>query len=239
MARKITPVSLYDNGDDPDVLFDRESGTLTLRGIVLILPKGAGFGIKVDPDDDVFTWRDLEGPISIGPTAAGRPTLTNYDTNVEDWAFGAGDHYGPLKYHIPHDWAPSSDLFVHIHWSHNGTDISGALVTDYFYTYAKGHGQSAFHTEKNITQTVGSLTIANTPTKQHRIDEIQLSASNPSASQIDTDDIEPDGLIIMHFDVPTIPTITGGAAKPFIHYIDIHYQSTNVGTKQKAPDFWT
>lgn len=35
----------------------------------------------------------------------------------------------------------------------------------------------------------------------------------------------------------TVPTVTGGSF--FIHYVDIHYQSTNLGTKQKSPDFWT
>jgi hypothetical protein len=26
---------------------------------------------------------------------------------------------------------------------------------------------------------------------------------------------------------------------PFLHYVDIHYQSTGIGTKQKSPPFWT
>ena len=49
----------------------------------------------------------------------------------------------------------------------------------------------------------------------------------------------PDGLIIMNLTMTTIPTITGGSPnEPFIHRVDIHYLSTNVGTKDKTPDFY-
>lgn len=219
-------------------LGDSTADTTKISGN-LILPKDSGYGVKVDTSTPTFGWRDLEGPISLPQTAAQRPTLTTYASPVEDYAFSAGDHYGPLKYHIPHDYVPGSDLFIHVHWSHNGTDISGSIVFDYFVIYAKGHNQAAFPaTPVNLTQTVSSLNITNSPTRRHRIDEIQLSAASPSASQIDSDDIEVDGLIIIHFDVPTIPTITGGAGKPFVHYVDIHYQSTNMATKQKAPNFY-
>lgn len=143
----------------------------------LVFSRLSGHGIKVDPDDPRFTWRDLEGPIIAAFTGANRPVLTTYDGEIEEFAFAANDHYSIIKYHIPHDYVPGSDLFI-------------------------------------------------------------LSTPGGSASQIDTDLLEPDGLIVLHFNVPTIPTVTGGAAKPFIHYVDVHYQSTGIGTKQKAPDFY-
>ena len=38
----------------------------------------------------------------------------------------------------------------------------------------------------------------------------------------------------------TIPTITGGVTdKPAFFEIDVHYQSTNMATKQKEPPFYT
>jgi hypothetical protein len=241
MSQQLNPPPLReDQGTKAWLDWFRDLFNVVKNGIFdgLILSGLSGSGIKVDHATPTFGWRDLEGPIGLGPTAAGRPTLTTYDSPVEDWAFGASDHYGPLKFHIPHDYVPGSDMYIHVHWSHNGTDISGSLVCDYFYTYAKGHNQEAFFTRKNLTQTISSLNITNTPSKFHRIDEIQFSAASPSASQLDSDDIETDGLIIMHFDVPTIPTITGGAGKPFIHYVDIHYQSSNMATKNKAPAFY-
>jgi hypothetical protein len=178
--------------------------------------------------------------VSVPDAGPNRPTLTPYlGSSIDEYAFAANDHYGPIKIHIPHDWVPGSDLYIHTHWSHNGSDISGSISVRYLYTYAKGHSQANFHAEKTLALTVGSLSIVNTPALSHRIDEIQLSVSGGSASLLDTDLVEPDGLILLHFDVPTIPLITGGAAKPFIHYVDCHYLSNNVGTKQKSPDFYT
>jgi hypothetical protein len=107
-------------------------------------------------------------------------------------------------------------------------------------TYAKGHNQANFSTEINPTITVSTPDIATIPRYRHRVDEIQLSAASPSASQLNSSLIEVDGLLLVHFDVTTIPTITGGSPnEPTILTIDLHYQSTGIGTKQKAPPFWT
>lgn len=184
-------------------------------------------------------WRDLEGPIIVPNAGANRPTLTTYVNDIEDYAFAANDHYGPIKFHIPHDWAPGTDMFIHTHWSHNGTNISGSLVLNYNFLYAKGHGQQQFPSaQKTIVHTISDLNITNTPSRLHRIDEVPLSTPRGSVTLLDTDGIEVDGLILMHFDTPTIPTITGGAAKPFIHYVDIHYQADRHSTRRRAPNFY-
>ena len=67
------------------------------------------------------------------------------------------------------------------------------------------------------------------------------SVSGGSATQLDTDNLETDGLILgrMYVDSNDITVSGGGVPEPFIHFVDIHYQSTGVGTKQRAPDFWT
>lgn len=63
----------------------------------------------------------------------------------------------------------------------------------------------------------------------------------PSATQLDSALLEPDGEIDVYMVTSTIPTITGSATRnePYISFVDIHYQSREVGTKQKAPDFYT
>jgi hypothetical protein len=71
------------------------------------------------------------------------------------------------------------------------------------------------------------------------ITEVQLTTSGGSATQWDTSLIEVDGLILGCLTLTAIPTITGGVVnEPFVHHIDLHYQSTGIGTKQKAPDFY-
>ena len=145
-----------------------------------------------------------------------------------------------MVFHIPHDYVPGSDLHLHLHWSHNGTAISGQLVVTYGVTYAKGHDQTNFTTEKAPVLTVSTPNIATIPQYRHRIDEVQVTSAGGSATQFDTDLVEIDGLFLVNMTTTTIPTITGSATqnKPAFLTLDIHYQSTNIGTKQKSPPFY-
>lgn len=209
----------------------------------LQVPKTAGLGIKVDSTGTpTFPWRDLLGEVAPKTSGVGAPTLAAFrGGNVRSYFFSSGDDID-LTYHIPHDYVPASDLFIHVHWSHNGTAISGSLVCNFYMTYAKGHNQALngeFAAEANRTLTVSTPDIATIPRYRHRVDETQITAASPAASQIDSDIIEPDGVLLIHMDVTTIPTITGGSPnEPTIFTVDIHLQSTGIGTKAKAPDFY-
>ena len=70
---------------------------------------------------------------------------------------------------------------------------------------------------------------------------MQLSATTPSGSQIDSDDLEVDGVILVRVYLSSndITVSSGSVPDPFLHYVDLHYQSTGIGTKAKVPDFWT
>jgi hypothetical protein len=211
------------------------------NGTAAMLPGTTGTGVKVDSGGTpTFGWRDLIGDITPKSTGLGAPTLDAFrGGNVRGFRYSAGDD-GDAVFHIPHDYVPGTDLFMHLHWSHNGTNISGSLVLDFYVTYAKGHQQANFSAEVAPVLTVGSLNITNTPQYRHRVDEFQLSAASPSATQLDSDNIEVDGLILVHFDTDTIPTITGGSGEPYFLTLDIHYQSTagSMSTKNKAPSFY-
>ena len=193
--------------------------------------------IKVDLDDPSLVWHDIIGPVVPKASGAGSPTRRQYaGGNVYDWAFGAGD-VCDFVFHIPHDYAAGTDLHIHVHWSHNGTSISGSAVFDFYAQYAKGHDQAEFSSEVNVSYTHATVDIATTPRYRHRVDEVQLSTSGGSATQLDTDDIEPDGVILGQLQMTTLPTISVGGHL-FVHTVDVHYQSTNIGTKQKVPDFY-
>lgn len=206
----------------------------------LPLPKEQNSGFKIDPASPGFGWADIEGMIRPDPSGANRPDLATYQGSVRDYAYSAGDKID-MVFHLPHDYVMGSDLYFHVHWSHIGTAISGSLILDYHVTYSKGHNQANFSAPVSPTQTVSTPDIATVPQYRHRVDEFQLSASSPSASQLDTDDLEVDGIIVASLIVDTIPTITGGTTnEPFIHTLDLHYQTTGVrGTKSRSPDFWT
>ncbi len=199
-----------------------------------VVPKTKGQGILVDTDSPSLCWRDLEGPIQPKASGAGSPTWTTWSGNIKEWKFIVND-ITDSKYHWPHDWA-GTDVYLHIHWSHNGTAIVGTFSVDNRYKWGKGHRQQVYDAEKTITVSEVVTNIAGHPALETFITEVQLSAASPSASQIATAQLEPDGLLKMNSIVTSIPTITGGSL--FIEYIDIHYQSTNVGTKQKAPNFY-
>lgn len=188
---------------------------------------------------DTAVWKDLIGDVTPKTSGVGAPTLAAFrGGNVRAFFYSAGDD-GDCQFHIPHDYKPGSDLYLHVHWAHNGTAISGNLVINFYVTYAKGHNQANFPAEINPSITYNTTNIATTPQYRHRIEEIQLSAASPSATQLDSDDIEVDGVISIHYDVTTIPTITGGSTnEPAILFVDLHYQANYFGTKNKVPNFY-
>lgn len=188
---------------------------------------------------DTAVWKDMLGRLNARNTGATAPSFTAFRGGaVDQYAFSVNDEV-QVEFHIPHDYKPGSDLYLHVHWAHNGTAISGNMVWTYYATYAKGHNQANFPAEVTGTITYATTNIATTPQYRHRIDEIQLSASSPSASQLDTDDLEVDGLILLNITATTIPTITGGTPnEPFLLMADLHYQANYFGTKNKAPSFY-
>lgn len=215
-------------------------GTLSIDGDI-VLPKASGKGIKIDNTIPTFGWRDLLGSVEPKTIGAGKATLGAFrGGKAKAWFYDLGDTLDTLEYHIPHDYVPGTDLYIHLHWGHHGTAISGSLVITFGATCAKGHNQQDFPAEVAPVLTVSTPNIATIPQYRHRVDEIQLSASSPSATQLNNADIEPDTVILIGFEVTTEPTITGGVVnKTAFFEIDIHYQSTNIATKDKTPDFYT
>lgn len=195
------------------------------------------WGIKIDPTEPTFGWRDIEGPVTPKATGVGSPSRTQYaGGNVYDYAWALND-VCDFDYHIPHDHAYNTPLFIHVHWSHNGTNISGTFGFTFYWQYAKGHQQDEFHAEKSTVVTVANLSITNTPQYHHRVSEVQFTTPGGDSNNTPTEDIEIDGMIIGAGKLTTLPTVTGGSV--FVHRLDIHYQSTNVGTKNKSPWFWS
>jgi hypothetical protein len=206
----------------------------------VILPKTSGKGIKVDEAAPTFPWVDLPGELTIRGTG---PTIPTYGVfrggKCSAYSFAVNDEID-FTFHVQHDHVPGSDLYIHYHWLHNGTAISGNIVASFSVTYAKGHNQAAFGAEKTLTSTYATVDIGTTPRWQHRIEEVKLATPGGSPTLLDTNQIEMDGIIQVNLTITTIPTITGGTPnEPFILAVDLHYQSTGVGTKQKSPPFWT
>ena len=202
------------------------------------MPSEQHTGIWLDGN---HAWKDLIGDVSPKTGNANAASMKQFIGSVYGWAHTASS-VGDLTYHLPHDYAPNSDLFLHVHWGHNGTAISGSFVVTFYATYAKrSYPATSFSTPVTLSLTVNSLDMTNSPRYCHRVDEIQLSTPGGSSSQLNTNILEVDGLICIHYATVTIPSITGSdfSNLPYIQTIDIHMQSTGVGTARKDPGYYT
>jgi hypothetical protein len=205
----------------------------------ITLPKTSGKGIKVDPDDPTFGWRDIIGLVLPDPgNPSTAPSLEDFRGGVYNYQYDSNDRLNCV-YHVPHDYVPGTDLFIHLHWGHNRppADIAGNFVVALAATYA--HRETAapfsiFPAPITPSISVTGLTNANYPQHCHVVSEIQISADGGGVNLFDSADIEVDGLINVTFTyVGTMNT------NPFIFTGDIHYQSNNMATKQKASPYWT
>lgn len=206
-------------------------------GVDLMVPKTKGKGLRIDSlGTPGFGWHDIHGVPLFDSTDPNSPTLATYINTLKQVQFAEGDQL-TINFHMPHDYAMGTDIFIHAHWSHNSTLVTGGSVTWGFeVTFVKGFDQGAFP----ATKTVSILQNASTTQYQHMIAETAMSISGGSATQLDSADLEVDGVFMARLELDSNDLTSSGAVPdPFIHFVDIHYQSTGVPTKQKAPDFWT
>lgn len=201
-----------------------------------IFPKEQNIGIKIDIDSPDFGWHDLHGMIHIPEGEPNIPNHVVYIGNIQEYQFDESDMM-MVRFHLPHDYVIGSNLYIHVHWSTNSTVVTGGSCTWAFETTeSKGHNQGAFAPSK----TVSIVAPASTIQYRHLISETTLSVPSGSSTQLDTDNMEPDTLIVCRFylDSNDITTSNASTVKPFIHMIDLHYQSNGLPTKNKEPNFW-
>lgn len=200
-------------------------------------PKTQNIGMKVDTVTPTYPWHDIIGHMTTYADDADRATFAMYRGGIHALQFGIGKH-AHVNFHMPHDYVMGTPIYLHAHWSHNATNVTGGTVTFGFETmYGKGHNQSIFEAPVNISV----IDVANPVQYQHMIAETAASTAGGSAVQLDTGDLEPDGVMQVRAYVDSNDmTISGGTVPDvFIHFVDVHYQSTGIGTKQRSPDFWT
>lgn len=193
-----------------------------------VLPKTQGAGIKINIDAPEFGWRDLIGDISVRGTGASDPTYALYGaTTLRGFSFSATVLQEVfIVYHVPHDWVPGTDIFFHAHWS-NAAAVpnTGNVKWSFDYTFAKGFNQQAFPAVTKV-----SVVQASPATRlQHMVAE---------TAAVNIQGMEVDGLILVraYRDAADVQDTCTDAV--FLHTADIHYQSTNMATLNKAPSFY-
>jgi len=207
-------------------------------GLNLMVPKAQGYGVKVDSlGTPTFPWHDLHSTIHTdASTPATLPSFVTYRNGIKGRQFDVNDE-AFIEFHIPHDYVMGSEIFIHSHWSHAATTVTGGSVSWTFeLSYAKGHDQAAFSATKLITATQN----ANSTQYQHMVAETSMTAVTESATAFAVGIMEPDAVLMcrVYLSANNMTVSGGGVPAPFLHFVDLHYQSTNIGTKNRSPNFW-
>ena len=201
--------------------------TVTASG-QLVLPKTTGIGIQVDPATPTFGWRDITSDIQVRGSGGADPSFAAYGaTALRAFSFSATQEKEVfMSFHVPHDYVPGTDIYLHAHWSNAAaTPNTGNVVWGFDYSFAKGFNQAAFPALTSIT-----VTQASPATRyQHNIAEtVAVTIAG----------MEVDGLILVRGYRKAADAEDTCTDAVFLHTMDIHYQSTNMATKGKAPSFY-
>lgn len=205
----------------------------------------SGTGIKVDLTTPTFGWHDMLGPIGVKTTGATDPVWSLYRGSIYAYTFDTATAEAFFVFHIPHDYVPGTDMYIHMHWSQNVVDTGGTAAApgnvewNFDITYADGHGTAGGAADPfPAPKTVTVVQQGSTTQYGHMIAEVQFTSNGGSATTIDRNTVVVDGLILVRaYRIKANAADTLNQA-PFGHTCDIHYQSNNLATKNKAPNFY-
>jgi len=193
----------------------------------IILPGNADQGLKVG-DPAGWGWRDMTADLTrVGGGGNNPPTWANFRDGIDAWRFGAGvlDMVW-VTFHPNHDVVEGAPCYPHIHWAPNTTS-TGVVRWGVEYIIAKGHDQEAFPASTTI---YFEPEITVNKQYQHIITECSDAQAFPMP--------EVDSLIMMRVfrdGAHANDTFPDGV---FGLTADLHYQSTNMATVNKAPNFY-
>ena len=95
----------------------------------VVFTNSPSVGIKVDRDVPNWAWADLTSTIVVdGASPSTSPTYAVYRGNIRQHQFDVNDVVY-CTFHIPHDYATGTNLFIHTHWSHNVVVLPDTQVT--------------------------------------------------------------------------------------------------------------
>lgn len=174
---------------------------------------------------EVEGWRDLVSDVNVRGSVSVPAWSQMGSSPFWGFLFQLNDEAWAV-FHIDHDYKPGSPIYLHTHWTSDGSDVN-TVRWEFTYTVAKGHNQSNF----NMTGT--TVTVTTTPNGtawRHYISEI--------GTGISSSEFEPDALIIVR-----IRRITNGGTNNgddiFLLKTDAHYQADRLTTPNKAPNFYS
>ena len=220
--------------------------TNTLIDGYLAVPKTSGYGIKVDTAAPTFPWRDKEGQLQVR-AGANDPEWRQFRGTNYQYRFTNGLMREVwINFHIPHDLVPNSDMHLHVHWGQNVIDtggpagVPGNIEWNADLSYADGTVTGGGVADPFTAPITATWTQQGSTTQYgHLIAETQITSNGGSATTIDRNTITVDGILSVRLWTDSTRPAHTLNEHPFVMMADLHYQSTNVGTKQKAAPFYT
>ena len=196
----------------------------------IAIPSDPACGLKIDVNSPAYGWRDITSDITVRGTGSNDPAWATFRTNINSYQFAVNDECW-IDFHIPHDYVPGSELYIHAHWGVNSAVTANSLTWSFDATYSKRNDTTPPVFAATINKTVShDASAVNLAQYCHVVSEVQLTTSGALTGQ----DIEVDGIILTR---ASLSANTLGT-NPFLFFIDIHYQSNNMATKNKAPNFY-
>ena len=149
-----------------------------------VFPSSQSIGIKLDDNTPDFGWHDMVGYLYGDLTLPNAAQYSIYRGGIKARFFEEGNE-AFIDFHMPHDYVMGTDVYVHVHWSHISSIVTGGTCTWGFeMMYAKGHNQAAFQTPVNASVIDGASVIS----YQHMIAEIVASTDGGSSTTLDVND---------------------------------------------------
>lgn len=193
----------------------------------IAIPSTATSGIKTgrEPNQD-WGWRDITGPIETRGVGVNDPDWESIGGSIQSGFRFLLNHQCWIPFHVPHDYVPGTDIYFHVHWLCAGTDTTNTVKWQFDYMFAKGFGQEAYP--------IGALPSA-VYAEQASAGQYYHMVSETAAITIAN--LEVDGIVYIR-----LKRIANGATDVtdpvFVLTSDIHYQSNNMATINKAPSFY-
>jgi len=211
---------ISDGFNDPNLIDPSYAGTIVMESSDV---KGLKIGDSATND---YGWRDILGQIVQRGVGASDPSWSVISGSIfSAFKFTVGDEIW-IAYHIPHDYVPGTDIYFHAHWLSDGTSTA-TVKWEWSFVYADGFGTGNMAVASPTTATAEEA--ATGTAHDHMVTE---TTGVTVAGQ------EVDGMIYAR-----VRRITNGGTDNtdgiFLMTTDVHYQSNNMATKNKAPNFYT
>lgn len=180
-------------------------------------------------------WRDMMGQVLVKTSGTDRPTFQAMSAIP-----GAANMWGyswsatvlqqvQIDYHIDHDIKLGGVLYPHVHFRPL-TNAAGVVRWGFEYSVSKGHGQTSGFPA--TTTAYVNFSVPANSLGTHFVAEVAGANAIPSLN------IEPDSVIhvrVFRDAANAADTYTGAV---WCWQADLHYQTQQYATTNKAPDFY-